>query len=182
MSELFEGSELKAPLWYSPHVKIYSIGGAKRIAEISTYPRAYKDTDPHVYTEDTPFVEDLNSHYGVEAIQVRGSQQREGVREEESFPLWIESDDLPFTPVSNELHTFPCDGLPYPIYITRAYVNKGREWIELPANIAKSIEDQIAQLKKDGDVGVFRGRFSFPKAENEPPKILVRFCYERRFR
>lgn len=54
--------EFQCGLWCSPHVKIYTIGGPNRIAEVSTYPRAYKDTTPHVYTEDVPYivgVEDL---------------------------------------------------------------------------------------------------------------------------
>ncbi len=56
-------SEYQVGSWRSPYVKVYSIGGKNRIAEISNYPRAYKDTTPHVYTEDTPFIvteSDLN--------------------------------------------------------------------------------------------------------------------------
>lgn len=204
--------EFKCGLWYSPYIKIYSIGGPNRIAEISNYPRAYKDTTPHVYTEDVPFVVqegDLNHHYNEEAAKQRGSQRRGDVKDREfvyfdtegkifkpgeqathlkgdplpgAFPLWLESADLPSAPASDELYTFPCDGLPYPVSITGIYVKRDGEWTELPANIAKSVRDQIAQLTEDRDAGVFRGKFSFPKATQEPPKILVRICYERVFR
>jgi len=36
-------------------MKIYSLSGTLRVMEVSTYPRAYKDTSTHMYTEDTPF-------------------------------------------------------------------------------------------------------------------------------
>ena len=49
-------SLLEYGLWYSPRVKIYTLGGSRRVAEISNYPRAYKDTSPHLRTEDLSFV------------------------------------------------------------------------------------------------------------------------------
>lgn len=55
LEDLESMPEFKCGLWYSPYVKIYTIGGRNRIAEISNYPRAYKDTTRHVYTEDIPF-------------------------------------------------------------------------------------------------------------------------------
>lgn len=68
--------EFQCGLWYSPHVKIYSIGGSNRIAEISNYPRAYKDLSDHLdeYGEPLPG----------------------------AFPLWLESEELPFTAGSEE--------------------------------------------------------------------------------
>ncbi len=86
LKDLESMPEFKCGLWYSPYVKIYTIGGHNRIAEISNYPRAYKDTTSHVYTEDTLFIED-----GEEKIHHKGDSLPG------AFPLWIASEDIPFT-------------------------------------------------------------------------------------
>ncbi len=105
--------------WRSQYVKIYSIGGKNRIAEISNYPRAYKDTTPHVYAEDVPFIVtegDLNHEVEGERIyrDFKGdiyllddvATHWTGTPLPGAFPLWIESEELPFTPNPDE-HIFP---------------------------------------------------------------------------
>lgn len=109
--------EFQCGLWYSPYVKIYSIGGPNRIAEISTYPRAYKDTTPHVYTQDTPFIVsegDLNDEVDGERVYRDSHDKMFRVGEEathyagdglpSAFPLWIESEDLPVPEEGLKLH------------------------------------------------------------------------------
>lgn len=115
IDDLEKMPEFKCGLWYSPYVKIYTIGGSNRMAEISNYPRAYKDTTPHIYTEDTPFIvseDDLNNDVDGERVH-RDSQDkifRIGERATHyagdslpgAFPLWIASEDIPFTADSEE--------------------------------------------------------------------------------
>lgn len=42
-------------LWYSPYIRLYTLGSSGRMAELSTYPRVEKDTSPHIYTKDIVF-------------------------------------------------------------------------------------------------------------------------------
>ncbi len=124
LDNLEDMPEYQVGSWRSPFVKIYSIGGKNRIAEISNYPRAYKDTTPHVYTEDVPFIvtksdlnyEDENGRFHRDS---RGDLYRDGEEATHwrgtylpgAFPLWIESEDLHFTPNPDE-HVFPIDKIP----------------------------------------------------------------------
>ena len=95
--------------WYSPYVKIYSIGGNNRIAEISNYPRAYKDLSPHVYEEDTIFTvteRNLNSEVDGEMVYIDSQGSIFYVNETAihyageplpgAFPIWLESEELSF--------------------------------------------------------------------------------------
>jgi len=112
----------QSPIYQVSFMKIYSLGGTLRVMELSTYPRAYMDKDPHVYTVDTPFVvtqDDLNDFYNPVSMTV-GSQQTvnpgdfifcdthrvvwvvgdtayhyAGDMLPGSFPTWIESESLP---------------------------------------------------------------------------------------
>lgn len=129
LEDLESMPEFKCGLWYSPYVKIYSIGGRNRIAEISNYPRAYKDTTSHVYTEDTPFIVnggDLNDEVEGERVHRDSQDNIFRVGEEAihhkgdplpgAFPRWLESEDLPFTAdpeeVSREVAVHTKLGLP----------------------------------------------------------------------
>lgn len=117
-------------------MKIYSLGGGFRVMELSTYPRAYKDTSPHIYEVDTPFIvttSDLNYTYVWWPDSSR--PYREGVEDGTEvyldtrddiyllgetayhwtgdplpgeFPLWVESEALP-TPkwVDSKTSIFP---------------------------------------------------------------------------
>lgn len=131
-------SNLQNGLWYEDvnapivvggyevsFMKIYSLGGDLRVMELSTYPRAYKDTSAHVYTVDTPFtvsLNDLNSYYYASQAQEGKYQPRVGIADGThiyvdshrivflqgeiaihyagdplpgAFPLWLESETLP---------------------------------------------------------------------------------------
>lgn len=106
-------------------MKIYSVGANyMRVMELSTYPRAYKDTSPHIYTVDTAFTvtnADLNDNYWLERVNLGIYHARSGIAEGTwifvdtrkdvfllgetahhwagdplpgSFPLWVESEAL----------------------------------------------------------------------------------------
>lgn len=114
-------SELTNGLWYSDvdnpiilngqtvsFMKIYTLGGPRRVMELSTYPRAYKDTSPHVYTQETAFTVTLdNLNYENE----KGSWYRDETTNQlyalgstayhhvgdplpGSFPLWVATETL----------------------------------------------------------------------------------------
>jgi len=99
-------------LWHSPYMKVYAAGGKMRFIEVSNYPRAYKDTEEHVYLFNTIFTvieRDLNEFLedGTEVyrdIQEQnfkvGEQATHFVGEPlpGSFPLWLESETLPDEP------------------------------------------------------------------------------------
>ncbi len=124
----------QSPIYLVSFMKIYSLGGTTRVMELSTYPRAYVDKSPHVYTVDTPFTvtqHDLNDYYNNEtAIHPRpeipdGTNVYRDTRGyyfllgetavhyagdplPGSFPMWIESQFLP-TPkwVDSKSTVFP---------------------------------------------------------------------------
>lgn len=125
-------------LWYVDkyqvsYMKIYSLGSTLRVMELSTYPRAYVDTDPHVYEVDTYFTvteNDFNSIYRGNEDEVH--PRIDMVIGEEifrdtlnycfkeyetgchyagdplpgSFPKWIESEDLPTPKWSDNQKTY----------------------------------------------------------------------------
>lgn len=119
-----ESIEFQRGLWYSPYVKIYSIGGDNRVAEISNYLRAYKDLTSHVYTEDVLFIVtevDLNWDVNGTMVYMDSKDNIFHVGEEAThwigeslpgaFPLWIESESLPFTE-----YKFDVSAIPGPIF------------------------------------------------------------------
>lgn len=59
----FNGKALKNGIWYDSYTRVFSIGGNRRVVEVSNFPRACKDKVPHVYEKDTEFTvseDDLN--------------------------------------------------------------------------------------------------------------------------
>lgn len=61
----FNGYVLENGIWYDPYTRVFSVGGDKRVVEVSNYPRAYKDTIAHVYEKDKKFEvteDDLTDH------------------------------------------------------------------------------------------------------------------------
>jgi len=121
-------------LWYSPYVKIYSAGGRIRVAEISTYPRAYKDTVRHVYLEDQPIFKvtenDCNGadDDGKPIFQdVRGKNFYIGQRARilkgtplpGAWPKWIASETLLGT-LSKDEPVFDLSIIPHKMEITEA--------------------------------------------------------------
>ena len=238
MADILEG---KIGLWHSPYIKLYSLGRTERCAEISTYPRAYKDTSPHRYTSDIPFVvshqpyaDDYNFrgwypdmtkyHYAEKVFTEHGIEHtwygfadinenwfdidqipkedkvwREGYLDSHSrlfsegetayhltgehlpgsFPLWIEDNALSFTPTDNKAHTIFCDGIPYPMKVTKVEVNKGAGWVEIAGDALKKIIPQLDNLDMDRNASIFRGKFSFAKPGAETNKILIRIYYNQ---
>lgn len=183
LDELEDMSEYEVGLWYSPFVKVYHIGGRNRIAEISTYPRAYKDTTPHVYTEDTPFIvteSDLNHEVDGEWFYMDSRENLFGIGEEAThwtgdplpgaFPLWLESEDLPFTADPDE-HIFTLDDVPAPIAeLAEAGIQVGDSYIKLLPGALESIIDQLSS-----------GQIVFAHKDGDSDKQIVRIRYRRVF-
>lgn len=175
--------EYQVGVWRSPYVKIYSIGGRNRIAEISNYPRAYKDLTPHVYTENTSFTvteDDLNEVVEGEWLY-RDSQDKLFTVGEKAthyagdglpgaFPLWIESDDLPFTATIDE-HVFPLVDVAQPIrFVSEAALKDQTRY----AKVSKSVLSDI-QVKADTDA------IRLPRKPKDVDKQIIRIRYRRVF-
>ena len=140
-------------LWYSPYLKIYSTGGDERIAEISTYPRAYRKTITEEYVDEET------------------KEKRIG-----SYEVWEESKDLFLTFQSTkEAHVFDIvkeafTGQLVNVEILEAQVSKdGGKFEKVEANL-----DSIAKLSE--------GNFSMAKVKDDPDKMLLMVRYNRRFR
>lgn len=175
--------EFQVGLWYSPYVKIYSIGGANRIAEISTYPRAYKDLTPHVYTEDVSFIvteSDLNHRVDGERFyrDSRGDLFSVGAEATHwtgdslpgAFPLWLESEDLPFTPNPEE-HVFPIDKVPGPILdLVEGGIKAGAVFVKLPEQALVAMREHLPT-----------GRITQERKPQDLNKQIIRIRYQRRF-
>lgn len=175
--------EFQCGLWYSPYVKIYSIGGPNRIAEISNYPRAYKDTTPHVYTEDTPFIvseSDLNDEVAGERVYRDSQDKTFRVGEEAThwigdsllgaFPLWIESEDLPFT-ADQERHIFPLSDVPGPI----KGLAEAQQKVE--AAFEKLPEEAVTAMKE----ALPTGKITLARKAADSDKQIARIKYRRVF-
>ncbi len=180
-------SELKDGLWYNPYMKIYTLGGNLRVMEISSYPRAYKDTNPHVYTQDTYFVvteDDLN-YYDENDNRFyqdgRGNKFTKGqvavhYKNESlpgSFPLWIENESLPFSAKSNlqyeiDIVKESLQNQLANVEIIDVYLKNGTNLVDITAKTSTYIQKAI-------DSNVIR----IPKLANEPAKII---CYVRYYR
>ena len=178
--------EYQCGLWYSPYVKIYTIGGPDRIAEISNYPRAYKDTAPHVYTEDTPFIvteSDLNHEVEEEGNPTvyRDSQGKIFHVGEEAihyvddplpgaFPLWIESEELPFTP-DLEKHEFPISHVPGPIKgLAEAQQRVTAAFEKLPEEAVTATRENVPT-----------GKITLARKPADSDKQIIRIKYQRVF-
>ncbi len=148
-------------LWRSPFMRVWCLENMLRVAEISTYPRVFKDTTPHVYTQDT--LVDGELHYAGESLPG-------------GFPLWIESDTLPFSPASNTQWELDFTSLPIMSDILEAEINKGGTWKSLPVQF---IDRFVETLKPDYTYGWMKGKLNWAKTQQELPKILVRILYRR---
>ncbi len=183
LDELEDMPEYQVGLWYGPYVKVYHIGGFNRIAEISTYPRAYKDTTPHVYTEDTLFIvteSDLNYEVDGEWFYRDSRDNLFSLGEEAThwtgdllpgaFPLWIESEDLPFTPDPDE-HAFTLGNVPAPIVqLAEAGIKIGTSYVKL---LPGALANLISQLSS--------GKIVFVRKDGDLDKQIIRIRYRRVF-
>lgn len=175
--------EFKCGLWYSEYIKIYTIGESNRIAEVSNYPRAYKDTTPHVYTEDIPFIvteSDLNYEVDGERVYHDSKDKIFRVGEEathyiddplpRAFPLWIESEDLPFT-ANPDKHIFSISDIPGPVVnLTEAGQKVGAVFVKLP-------EEAVANMRKE----LPTGEVTSERKPADKDKQVVRIKYQRVF-
>lgn len=123
----YDKSNLEYGLWYDAYTRIYTVGGKNRIAEISNYPRAYKDTTAHVYTVNTSFIVmegDLNYYSEGGARYYRDRKEDlfsigqmavhfAGEPLPGAFPLWLEYTTL--QPVDKASMSF--DNTPQPVDI-----------------------------------------------------------------
>ncbi|GAJ18181.1 unnamed protein product [marine sediment metagenome] len=164
-------------------MKIYTIGGPNRIAEISNYPRAYKDPTPHVYTEDTPFIvseDDLNDEVDGEQIHRDSKDNIFRVGEQAThyigdslpgaFPLWIESEDIPFAADLKE-HIFPLSDIPGPIVnLVEVGQKVGAAFVKLP-------EQAVAAMR--GELPA--GRITLARKPADTDKRIIRIKYQRVF-
>lgn len=174
---------LKNGLWYSQYMKIYTLGITGRVAEISTYPRAYKDTDPHVYIEDVPFIvteEDVNTedgkyrdskgnfhNVGSQAIHYAGEDLPGG------FPLWIESETLPVPPKGGKPHYFllvreAILGQLVKVYLEEAYIKKDDQWIKLDTPSINKFRGEL-----------IRGMLSMPRKAEDSDRQIILIKYRR---
>lgn len=100
--------------WFNPYVKVYTLGGDNRMIEVSNYPRAYMDTEPHIYNMDTLFIvekEHLNEDKTNKYVDSKGNEFNLGETATHwkgdpllgAFPKWITSESLPSdsNPVDN---------------------------------------------------------------------------------
>ncbi|MBA7622381.1 hypothetical protein ES703_29758 [subsurface metagenome] len=175
--------EFKCGLWYSPYVKIYSIGGPNRIAEISSYPRAYKDTSSHVYTEDTPFVvteSDLNHEVEGKRFYRDSKDKLFSIGEEAThyigdslpgaFPLWLESEEIPFTSAL-EKHEFSIDKIPGPIKgLAEAQQKVAAAFEKLPEEAVVAIRENLPT-----------GKITLARKPADSNKQIIRIKYKRVF-
>ncbi len=183
LDKLEKMPEYQAGLWSSPYVKIYSIGGTNRIAEISNYPRAYKDTASHDYAENVPFtVTKSNLNAVVEGKEVHKDSKNntfsigekathwKGDSLPGEFPLWVESEDLPFVP-DLEKHVFPIDKIPGPILdLFEGEIKAGSVFTKL------SKQTLIAMRKQLSTGGITRGRDL-----EDSNKQIIRIRYRKVF-
>lgn len=183
LDDLEDMPEFLCGLWYSPYVKIYTIGGPNRIAEVSNYPRAYKDTTPHLYIEDTPFIvteSDLNWAVGVERFYRDSKDKLFSVGKEAThwigdplpgaFPLWIESEELPFTS-DLEKHEFPLSDVPGPIVnLVEAGQRVGATFVKLP-------EQAVTHMKAELPIG----KVTLERKPADSDKQIIRIKYQRVF-
>ncbi len=183
LDDLEDMPEYQVGSWRSPYVKIYSIGGRNRIAEISNYPRAYKDMSSHLYTKDVSFTvveDDLNYEDEEGRFYMDSKDNLFEVGEEAThwmrdslpgaFPLWLESEDLPFTSNLDE-HVFPIDKVPGPIVdLTEGAEKVGSVFEKLPEEALVNMRDHL----HTGNI--VRGRQ--PQDED---KQVIRIRYRRVF-
>ena len=164
----YNGYKLEYGLWYDPYTRIYTIGGKERVAEISNYPRAYKDTIAHVYTKDTLFTvteSDLNYY---DSKGARFYQDSKGVLFTEkstaihyageplpgSFPLWIEYKEVQ-----------PVDML------TMGYINTPKP-MEIKSVVSVSDAVTVFDYAKISNVETAKNEYDAFFPENNKPQIV----------
>jgi len=172
-------------LWHSPYVKIYPTGGAGRLAEVSNYPRAYKDKEQHVYLVDTPFTvteTDLNFYLNdideVDKVYKdrKGASFRVGEQASHligdllpgEFPRWLESEELELD--NSHPRVFLLDSLPPKVLkVSDVQVYLDRNFV--------SLEEVTQSLQEQAPNGIFRLPLYVTRASD---RLVMRFKYKVR--
>ena len=141
-------------LWYSPYLKIYSTGGDERIAEISTYPRAYRKTITEEYIDEET------------KEKVTGS-----------YEIWEASESLPFSPKASTTHALPflkeaVQGELVDVNILETQLSKdgGKSWLSADKDITSGLSNKSATS------------LNMTKAKDDPDKMIILIRYHRRFK
>lgn len=183
LDDLEDMPEYQVGSWRSPYVKIYSIGGRNRIAEISNYPRAYKDTSPHVYTEDIPFTvneDDLNHEDEGEQFYMDSKEDLYRLGEKAThwtgdglpgnFPLWVESDTLPFAPNIKD-NVFSLVSVPGPVVqVMECGIKAGPVYVKLPEPALDALRALLPT-----------GKITLTRKPADLDKQIIRIRYRRIF-
>jgi hypothetical protein len=181
------------------------MGKTERVLEVSNYPRfaadpyvvshhhtwlkerftdyAAKNTEAHVYKEDTPFTatEDLVDSKGKAIKKGETATHFKGEPLPGSFPLWLKRETDGETKTDYE---FDLTGLPYPITsIVEVNINRGHGWEELDKRglLVDSFRS-FCNLATRNIGGWYEGKVTIPKQEGDSDKVLVRISYHRRLR
>lgn len=175
----------KVGLWYSSYVKIYSIGGHNRVAELSSYPRAYQDNTPHIYTDNKSFTvkeSDLNNQDRFTGnrffIDTKENAFLVGERATHwkgdplpgAFPLWLADEGLEWMP-DRWNHVFPIDKMPRPINSIRDAVRKQRTGEFVHLSMA-----ELESLKRDAQ----GNQITIARVDGDEDKQVLRIQYQRR--
>jgi len=172
---------LKNGLWYDEYTRIYSVGGANRVAEVSNFPRVYEDKALHVYGVDTPFVvkeADLN-YYDKDGNRFYKDRHEKLFREGEtavhfamdslpgSFPKWIEYKNLQ-PPKYYDVSYFKFNNVPAPINL--------KSMVRVVQNDAEPLlNNEVNQYRELVEKGK---SVSFSKKLNNDNEIIY-FHYKR---
>lgn len=184
LDDLESMPEYQCGIWYGTQVKIYHVGGHDRIAELGCYPRAYVDTELHVYTEDTLFIvaeSDLN-WFEDQTWYYRDSRENLFTLGQEAthwtgdplpgaFPKWIADEAIVWTP-DPSYHIFPLGDMPRPIVaLTDAVRKQGAgDYVHLSAVELEAVRDDL-----DGS------QITIDREGGDEDKQVLRILYRRRF-
>jgi len=180
----YKGFELERGLWYAPYgatvayTRVFTVGGTHRVAEIGNYPRAYRDTNYHLYDKDTEFTVLRDDYYTeaddayydriLETYHHEGGKAIKHVGESlpGSFPRWIEY-PTEQSPVSLDAVRFRLESVPKPMRLQSVGILGERASLS-----EENIPALAAQLSSD--------QFVFPSASVE--RALIYIHYQRRRR
>lgn len=137
----YGGQVLKAGIWRSPYVRVFSVRNGQRVYEVSNYRRVRRDDGPHVYAADTEFIvtePDLNftAKAGYRMYQTLSGYYWEGYEADGSI---VKESDLNYITKDRERFYESRAGMSYHKEGEKAVHYKGESlpgayplWVELP--------------------------------------------------
>ena len=178
---------LEFGLWKDQYTRIFSIGGSGRVAEVSNYPRAYKRTEYPRYTKDEKFTVTRSECNDIRVITEEpynaeivyrdlkgvifniGEEATHYIGEilPGAHPLWLEDENLPFSPNPN-FHIFPIIKVPAPIKGLTEAGFKSENYNKL---------DSLTLSKINSDIS--KGEIKITRYAGESDKQILRFKYRR---